>query len=574
MPGTVLSRTCRLLAVLVLAASFCDRSLASCPEDGAVRRKYVLFGWEFSQLKLPELIEKAPYFDTLPVDGLGFAPLSGEKDRNGRPMWSRYLMHTGPWRHEDVKHLAAGYRRLTAHRSMKECFFKSFCAPTNRIAWTDDAEWSRISQNMAVLARLAKEGGIRGLGIDHEDYFRQEQFRRRSSDPAYGELEILVRRRAREVFGAVFREYPSAVLITFWLLSQERMYFGEGDVVALKRDRGDLWPAFVNGIFDVMPPTAKFIDGDEKSYRYRAENGDFTRAYTQQRTRAIGLVAPENRAKYRSQASMAFSVYLDMYIAKEGELWYMPPIDGSRLKRFGANLAAATYASDEYVWFWCQAHCWAKWPAKRRFNGHFRQEDFKRTWEECLPGLHETVAAVKDPVAYGMRIWNEAEKRGGLKPVNANPECRADGRPGLPRPYAKWQDTYRRDTNGVFRLDTEFGEGDSSSICVTGVSSGTVILPVKGVKPGEWYGVEFSAYGEGVCGDVGWYANNKWYRAPDSVPVVFGSPEVKGKWRRARGVFRVPDGADGFGLVMGVHLMPGESCWIDNVRAYRIKEAM
>ena len=547
-------------------------SLAFSPRVAEGAKKYVLFGWEFSQLKIRELQEKAPWFDTLAVDGVGFAPLSGDKDLEGRPMWSRYLMHTGPWRHEDVAHLAPQLRKLTAHRSMKECFFKSFCAPTNRIDWTDDAQWSRIAQNMAVLARLARNGGIRGLGIDHEDYFRQEQFRRRSSDPGYDELEKLVRRRAREVFGGVFREYPAVRLITFWLLSQEPIYFGEGDIAALKRDRGDLWPAFVNGIFDVMPPTALFIDGDEKSYRYRADNGDFDRAYVQQRTRAIRLIESENRGKYRAQASMAFSVYLDMYLAKEGETWYMPPLDGSRLKRFKSNLSGATYASDEYVWFWGQEHCWAKWPPQRRFNGYFRQEDFKRTWDECMNGLYDAVAEVKDPTGYGMRLWDEARSRGGLKPLNANGECRADGRAGLPRPYAKWQDTYRRDTNGVFKLDTSFGEGDSSSICVTGVSNGTVMLPVKGVKSGEWYAVEFSAFGEGVSANVGWYSCGKWFHKASSVAVVFDGPETPGRWRRSRGVFKIPDGADGFCLIMGAHLMPGESCWFDNIRAYKLKE--
>ena len=81
--------------------------------------KYVLFGWEFGQTKLHELVEKAPYFDTLPIDGIGITPLTGQKDAKGQAMWSRYLMHTGPWQYEDVAPLAKDFRRLTAHKSMK-----------------------------------------------------------------------------------------------------------------------------------------------------------------------------------------------------------------------------------------------------------------------------------------------------------------------------------------------------------------------------------------------------------------------------------------------------------------------
>ena len=537
--------------------------------------KYILFGWEFGQTKLHELIEKAPYFDTLPIDGIGITPLTGQKDAIGRPMWSRYLMHTGPWQHEDVKPLVEDFRRLTSHKSMKECFFgKFFSSPTNRIAWTDDAVWARIGQNMRVLARLAKEGGVRGFGIDHEDYFRQEQFRHRRSDGDYAKTASLVRKRARQLFSGVFAEHPTAVIITFWLLSQEEIYFGEVDPVVTMRDRGDLWPAFINGIFDVMPPTAKFVDGDEKSYRYRADRGDFERAYVQQRTKAIRLVAPENRQKYMTLASMAFSVYLDMYLANEGDEWYQPPLNGSQLERLRDNLRGASFASDEYVWFWGQAHCWAKWPEKRRFNGHFKQEDFKRTWEECMNGLIDTIAQVKDPQAYGFKLWEESKKRGALKVMNRNSACLDDARKkkALPSPYAYWQDTYRRDTNGVFRIDSTFGEGDTSSICVEGVSHGSVILPIKGVQSGDWYAVEFSAFGEGVSGDVGWYKNSKWYKASGKVAVVFEDGVAKDSWRKARGVFRVPTGADGFGLIMGVHLMPGEKCHLDNVFVYKLEK--
>jgi hypothetical protein len=99
-----------------------------------------------------------------------------------------------------------------------------------------------------------------------------------------------------------------------------------------------------------------------------------------------------------------------------------------------------------------------------------------------------------------------------------------------------------------------------------------VILPVKGVRGGEWYAVEFSAFGDGVCGDVGWYKNNKWFKAAGSVAIVFEDGAAKNSWRKARGVFRVPPGADGFGLIMGVHLMPGEKCHLDNVFVYKLEK--
>ncbi len=264
----------------------------------AVQKKIVAFGWEFGQVStISNLLLYADAFDGTALDGVGFA-LSEVPCADGTLLSTRHIMHGRPWRYADVAHLVPQLKELTAHRSMKECFIGSLRSPTNRIDWTDDEAWARISNNLSVTARLAKEGGLRGLSIDQEDYFRQEQYFRQSGEPPFDELAALVRRRGRELFSGVFREYPDVTLIAFWLLSQHGEYFGTRDQPAAARAKGDLWPALMNGIFDVMPPGAKFIDGDERSYRYEADAGDFKRAVHKQRDGALGLVATENSTKF------------------------------------------------------------------------------------------------------------------------------------------------------------------------------------------------------------------------------------------------------------------------------------
>lgn len=365
----------------------------------------------------------------------------------------------------------------------------------------------------------------------------------------------------------MFREYPDVTLIAFWLLSQHVNYFGTRDPVAATRSAGDLWPSLINGIFDVMPPGATFIDGDERSYRYEAETHDFVRAVHQQRDGALPLVAPENRAKFLAQMRPGCSIFLDMYVNSTNSIWYRGPVDGSRLNHLERNLHEALSAAGEYVWFWGQAHTWMPyWEHGIRLRGYIQ----KTTWEECLPGLNETIRALRDPEGWG-EARLAALKAAGVKPINANPEC-ADLKGGkIPPPYSTWQDTLKRRTNGVFRLDTMFGEGDSSSLCAVGVPYGSFVFPVRGLKTGEWLAVELSAKGDIVTGNVGWQLKGKWCKGLPGTPIPLDGDF--GGWKHGRAFMRVPAGADGFGMTLGVRQKEGEKSWFDNVRVYRIKEA-
>ena len=157
------------------------------------------------------------------------------------------------------------------------------------------------------------------------------------------------------MFGAVFRAFPDATVLAYQFFSIDRIYKASIDPVSEMRTRGDLWPAYCNGILDAMPAGAKIVDGDESGYRYEAAKGDFWRNASHQLTGVIPLVAKENRAKYRTQVSVSFGQYPDSYALfgpKSG--WYFGPVRGSRLLHFEENLAQAVRASDEYLWFWGQ----------------------------------------------------------------------------------------------------------------------------------------------------------------------------------------------------------------------------
>ena len=58
------------------------------------------------------------------------------------------------------------------------------------------------------------------------------------------------------------------------------------------------------------------------------------------------------------------------------------------------------------------------WERGIRLRGYIQ----KTTWEECLPGLNDTIRSLRDPEGWG-EARLAALKAAGVKPLNPNPEC-------------------------------------------------------------------------------------------------------------------------------------------------------
>ena len=547
-----------MLKQLTMAATM---AVALSASVHAKALKCVAFGWEYSLISMRDLVGYVDELDKTPIDGVGI--YLNEESKNGAWASTHTIMHL-PWKKEIFEELIPTARELTSHRSMRESFIHTFRAPSrHRLGWTDDAKWGLVASNMTLAAWFAKQGGFRGLSMDPEDYHNQEQFIRRAGEPPYDELVPLARRRGQEVFRDVFREFPDVHLLGFWMLSLRQTYLGSDDPLRDAREMGDLWPAFVDGIFDVLPETAKIVDGCEDSYRYEAERGDYYRAAWQMRGTLVRLLSPENRAKYLNSLSVSFGFYMDRYVAPKDSNWYAEPVNGSALGHFEQNFAQAADAADEYIWFWGESNCWGLW------TSDCHQKKDKRaishvTWEERLPGLFDVMMATKAPYRFAAKRMKE-EQIGKDRPVplNANVECRSASEV-VPAPYEAWQSRHFR--NGRLYCDLTEGDGDSQSLCAEGVGNGAFSLEIKdGVRSGQRYLIMLSAKGDIHGTDVAWKRDGKWIHGTHPpVQVRFG--EEQNGWRRGRAVIRVPEGADGFVVRMMMWQNPGEKCHFDNVR--------
>ena len=378
----------------------------------AGQKKYIAFGWEFQRLTPKQILANADKFRGTALDGIGLYPCA----TNSLGKELKYVSAGEKWEREAFRDQLDDYRKIVRTPHLSESFFVGLGAPVKRLKWTDDAGWANLANSMSVLGWLMRETGVKGMECDVEDYHQQKQFNQLPDDPAWDELLPIVRRRGREVFSALFKEKPDAKVLFFYLMNMNRDYFTTPDPTANARFLKDLTPAFVDGILDAMPETARLINGDEHTYWASASRRDFQKSYMNQRSVNPLLVSPENRDKYRRLTQVSFALYLDMYVNDEKNVWYFGPVDGSRTECLRRNLFAATRITDEYVWLWCEKHptvAWENATIEPRVSG-------RGTWADNLPGLDEAMLCCKDS-DWGLKRRVEAlRSRGELKNLCTN----------------------------------------------------------------------------------------------------------------------------------------------------------
>ena len=385
--------------------------------------KVIATGWDLSCLPPEQIVEQAERFAAAGFDGLrfkfSFAPLPLE---DGGTSPDNGPANGGRWKREALERLIPVFRRASAIPSLAHSFVGFNFAPRRRLDWRADGDWADFAANMRLAARVARAGGLRGLVLDTEDYWKQGQFLHRAEDGDYEACARLARRRGAEVFRGVFEEYPDVAVITFWWFSFIREYGVARDLSAEKRGHGDLLPAFTDGLLDVMPYSATFVDGNEFTY-----HGMLKGNYVAQHHAYAELVSPENRAKYRACFRAGCGIYLDMFTNPETKSdgsrhpWYVGPVGGSRLNALIDRFEEAFAFSDDYVWVFGECRSYADWKDVKippRWEDAFTNG----TWEASLPGFAQELRILKDPKRELLPRLQALEREGKATNVATEPD--------------------------------------------------------------------------------------------------------------------------------------------------------
>ena len=531
-------------------------------------------GWDTMGATPKVILENADAFDALPVDGT-ILSLS-VKTADGKSFCNKTLPYDAKWEYEAFADQVPVLREIVKHRGLRHSLAGTWFNNTwrqqdaaHRHAWADDAAWATVANNCGVLARLVREGGLEGICIDNEDYSQIRQYFWNEADGDFEATRKLARRRGREVFGAVFREKPDIRIMAFWFMSLPfGNYLACDDPLKSRQEVGDLWPDFVNGMLDVMPPEARFIDGNETTYYDRADCNDCYRKAKALFRNALPLVEKENLVKYRGQLLAAPAHYLDSYVdIKSGE-FYMPPVEGgTRLDRFVENFDQTVYAADGYIWLYGERHPFIHW------KGYTPKRCEAMTWNEALPGLYETVGCFREAGRQGAQRYLEW-MRAGCVPENLakGGEIALDaaqaGKGFLTNSFPSCITSWRRGTtSGEFGTDTSVGHDDGFSLRLDKIRRGCLMYALP-VKPGERYVVRLFAKGASANFSVGYLTGTAQRTDVYSPRGAFRSPDADG-WREGFAYAIVPKGADTLRVYFGCNR--NETLWYDDICIYSDK---
>ena len=518
-----------------------------CGPVQAVQRKAVIaHGWDTSAASTEDVYRNREKFAATGIDGIAL-PICAKRP-DGTEVSGKNVMLGPVWSEGDFKETVSRLRACTSCEGLKESLGLMLWTPRVRLDWKDDAAWETFAANLAVFARIAREGGLKGVTIDHEDYSGSRQFQIQAEDGDPLETAKRARRRGRQIFKAFFAEFPDARVLSFWMFSDStsRKTITSRNPPAADVALGNLWSSFLNGMIDVMPAEARMIDGCETcGYLAEADKEDFRRYAWDMIRGSERLVASENRTKYRSVLSVSFGQYLDKYINPESSRYYFGPHHGSRLAHLAENLSGALQIADDCIWLYGEKGTFIDWDRK-----HHKDLAFP-TWESQLPGLGRILS-----VAAGKRDPALAT----TKDLIDNPGCDGKGGKEIPAPFSKWTEE-KNPPADLFLHDAT--QGASKPGCLKLSGSGCFVVLAKGLESGDIVNVSVRTKGGRPIVNVGWTTDGSWRWELGCNYLTSGGSAAG--WKELETSLIVPAGVNGVGLVLGGWVNGGEPVLFDDI---------
>ena len=484
------------------------------------------------------------------------------------------------WRYEWLK---------ATEKKLKEIEFRQFtdnllaASFRERSPWFNDSEWENLVNNYAMLARLARNTGFKGLSIDVEQYWKgKEQFQYKAEEdgPSYEKACAKARERGRAFMNAIAREYPGITLFFTYFHSINFPAAKASDTERMLKtapyDKYNLFVPFSNGMLDVIPPEAKILDGCE-NLGYVAENQiDFYRMHHIQKSLQERLVYPENFKKSRAQVSFAPSIWQDVYLLDRKDDWALRHRPENRLQYLERNLAWTMKVADEYVWvFTCKGKWWdipyKPWQEK---TGKVQ------LWETLFPGIREVMLRAKDATRwfaenphdnFPNRIKNPSFRGGRQAAEKTGPHIAGAAASKLPG----WSIIPK---DAVFLREDAGGTGGNSGVLLA--KNGGLILQTVPVEPGSRYyvGVEIKNDDrkDNAKLTVQWIAKatGKWDSWRNHARSFFPRGKGEDGWSRYGEVLDVPDGVTHIGIILSTGMKSGTAplpeCRFRNVKLLKI----
>jgi hypothetical protein len=231
-----------------------------------------------------------------------------------------------------------------------------------------DIDWfgdlSAFLQNINLAARVAHDGGAKGLFLDTEQYTwaagRPFDYPRQpyASTKSFDQYVAQVRAQAKRVMQQIQAAYPDLTILLSHGASYTWMRMDYG-AKPLQGIGYDLLPAFLNGLIDGAQGGTKIIDGFEPSF-YFDTLSQFDDAYTLIKQGCLPLIA--NPKKYASYVSVGFGLWMDRDWDTDqfNHTWNLTDFTQNYYTpaEFDDLTTKALQRSDRYAWIYSQNPNW------------------------------------------------------------------------------------------------------------------------------------------------------------------------------------------------------------------------
>ncbi|MGQ9487311.1 MAG: hypothetical protein ACUVTY_11825 [Armatimonadota bacterium] len=372
-------------------------------------KKLIQYGWgvpdtDFAKRNVGEM-EKRDFFD-----GIVLRLRGGWKDH---PAHIFRKTSADPKEYsEDIANL-----RATKFQRFRENFAMMWGTCEKGWDWFNNSDWRAAENNARLVAYAARAGGLVGICFDPEPYDGNPWYYPdlpNAKGKSFEAYWARVRECGARFMNAIQREFPNIRILTFFWGSVFGDIVGIPDpkerMERLSKHGYGLLMAFLNGMLDVAKEGVIIVDGNEPAYYYR-EPEPYFRAYHLMKSRALSLIAPENRRKYAQQVQAGFALYMDLYFGTVSfeYAWgrighFLKPEE--RAKWFEHNAYHALFVTDEYVWCYNEKIDW--WGTQEK------AEWFKFVPPGAEEALKSAQAKVKQgkPLGFSVReMLAEAQKQ-------------------------------------------------------------------------------------------------------------------------------------------------------------------
>jgi hypothetical protein len=375
----------RLTPILLVLGCATTCALAQAPT-----KKLIEYGWD---VPAPSFIaEHIREMEQRPFDGLILrVPNIGQ------------VFEAKNWQREDAAAELAALEQIQWGR-FTDNFIIMYAAST--MDWWSDADWECVLHNVGLCAEAARLGHCKGVCFDAEPYGNNPWHypsQARASERSFAEYEAIARKRGAQCMDRIQQEMEAPVVHTFFLLSYFADIARETDPAIreqrLSQEGYGLLPAFLNGMLGAAKPGTVLTDGNESSYYY-TEPLPYYRSFCDIRQTGLGLIAPENRAKYLSQVQCAQALYVDYLF----DYWQNPTpakrlTPEERARWFEHNTYWSLTTADEYVWLYSERMNW------------WTNENLPAGLEDAVVSARGKVAR-REPLGFDMaEVLRQAEER-------------------------------------------------------------------------------------------------------------------------------------------------------------------